>query len=78
MNSTSHKYDDSAAEDLGPEIEMVEQHLRERFPEMDDDTVAEAIKDAAQATADAKVRSFRPLLVEHRAADELRDQRDHE
>jgi hypothetical protein len=75
MNETSHNYDDTAAEGLGPEVESLEDHLHRRFPEADDETVAEAIEDAAEATVDAKITSFRPLLVEHRAADDLRQQR---
>jgi hypothetical protein len=76
MADTPHDYGDTAAEGLGPEVELVEEHLHRRFPEADDETVEDAIEDAAEATVDAKITSFRPLLVEHRAADELRDQQD--
>jgi len=74
MADTPHNYDDSAAEGLGPEVDSVAAHLHRRFPEADDQTVADAIEDAAEATADAKITSFKPLLVEHRAADDLRKQ----
>jgi hypothetical protein len=51
--------------------ERVQRRLEKRFPEVDARMVAEVIDQAAEATAGAKIQSFRPLLVEHRASDEL-------
>ena len=45
--------------------------LAERFPDLDL-TVVEIVDRTAMATADAKVKSFRALLVEHAARDELK------
>ncbi len=50
---------------------MVQRHLEQRFPDVAAETVAEIIDLAAEATAGAKIQSFRPLLVEHRASDHL-------
>ena len=45
--------------------------LAERFPDLDSTVGAEIVDRTAMATADAKVKSFRALLVEHAARDEL-------
>ena len=45
--------------------------LAERFPDVDSVVVAEVVDRTAKATEDAKVRSFRAVLVEHAARDEL-------
>jgi hypothetical protein len=60
------------SDDLGGERDLVQRRLEERFPEVDPHRVAEAIEEAAAATAGAKIQSFRPLLVEHRASDMIR------
>jgi hypothetical protein len=59
-------------EALRVELEVVQERLEQRFPEVDSDTVAEVVDQAAEVTAGAKIQTFRPLLVEHRAGDELR------
>ena len=54
-----------------PDRQVVQRRLEQRYPEVDADIVAEVIDQAAEATAGAKIQSFRPLLVEHRASDHL-------
>jgi hypothetical protein len=54
-----------------PDREVVQRRLEQRFPEVDARMVAEVIDRAAAMTSGAKIQSFRPLLVEHRASDEL-------
>jgi hypothetical protein len=63
---------DPPDDDLGGEREVVQRHLEQRFPEVDPNRVAEVIEEAAAATVGAKIQSFRPLLVEHRASDMIR------
>jgi hypothetical protein len=45
--------------------------LEQKFPDVDSAVVAEVVDRTAKATEHAKVRSFRALLVEHAARDEL-------
>jgi hypothetical protein len=61
----------STHDGLGPERAVVQRHLEQRFPDVAAEKVAEIIDLAAEATAGAKIQSFRPLLVEHRASDQL-------
>ena len=51
----------------------MQSRLEERFPAADPDDIADAIEDAAEDMADAKITTFRPLLVEHKAGDALVD-----
>jgi hypothetical protein len=69
MNSTDP--DSDLPGDELPDREVVQRRLEQRFPEVDARMVAEVIDRAAEMTAGAKIQSFRPLLVEHRASDEL-------
>jgi hypothetical protein len=57
---------------LGADLPSVEDHLEQRFPEAGTDEIQEAIKDAAEDLAEARITTFRPLLVEHNASDTLR------
>lgn len=70
MDSTSPDHE-QPADGLGPEREVVQRHLERRFPDVDAATVAHVIDRAAEPTAGAKIKIFRPLLVEHRASDQL-------
>jgi hypothetical protein len=72
MNATDPDSDHPVDNDLGPERDVVQRHLEQRFPDLAPGTVAEVIEQVASATAGAKIQSFRPLLVEHRASDLLR------
>jgi hypothetical protein len=60
-----------SADGLGPDRDVVLRHLANRFPEVDAFTVERVVDQAAEATAGAKIQAFRPLLVEHRAGDQL-------
>ena len=57
---------------LGGDLASVEEHLERRFSDADPDDIHEAIETAAGELADAKITTFRPLLVEHNASDALR------
>lgn len=61
---------------LGADLTSVEGHLERRFPDADSDEIQEAIGDAAGNLADARITTFRSLLVEHNASDLLRDDTD--
>jgi hypothetical protein len=63
---------DQPSDALEHELELVRDRLEQRFPDVATDQVAEAIDQAAEVTAGAKIQQFRPLLVERRAGDELR------
>jgi hypothetical protein len=65
---------DHPGDDLGGERPVVQRRLEARFPEVAPETVAQVIREAASVTADAKIKSYRPLLVEHRASDMIRVQ----
>jgi hypothetical protein len=58
--------------DLDRELQFVQERLEERFPSVTSDAVAEVIGEAASATDGAKIQTFRPLLIEHRARDIIR------
>jgi len=67
----------SATRDLlGADLASVEEHLERRFPNVGADEIQEAIEAAAGDLADAKITTFRPLLVEHNASDALRGETD--
>ncbi len=57
---------------LGADGPLVQRRLEDRFPDVDPAVVSEVIIATAEETADAKIQTFRPLLVEHRAGDHLR------
>ena len=59
---------------LGAERYAVQRRLEARFPEVAPDALAQVIQEAASVTAGAKIQSYRPLLVEHRASDMIRVQ----
>ena len=61
---------------VGADLEAVENHLERRFPDADADQIQDAIEVAAEDLADAKITTFRSLLVEHNASDALRAERD--
>ncbi len=65
---------DVPPEDIDPfesERPQLVNRLTQKFPDVDSAVVAEVVDRTAKATEDAKVRSFRALLVEHAARDEL-------
>jgi plasmid stabilization system protein ParE len=69
---------DVSREVLGADLPSVADHLEHRFPNADSDQVREAIEDAVHDLADARITTFRPLLVEHNASDALRSEADSE
>jgi hypothetical protein len=64
-------YESPSEDDLGVALEFVQHRLESRFPEIGAAKVAEVVDQAAEVTAGAKIQTFRPLLVEHRAVDQL-------
>ena len=74
MPEPDEKPESSVTRDvLGADLASVEEHLDRRFPDAAADEIQEAIDAAAGDLADAKITTFRPLLVEHIASDTLRD-----
>jgi hypothetical protein len=60
------------AEPVPPELAEVERRLIAVFATIEPDEVRQCVRTAAQAFEGAAVRSYLPLLVERRAATELR------
>ena len=59
--------------DEGRAMQSVEQQLLQRFGDrLDKDTICAEVQTALAALADARVRTFVPVLAQRRAADRLR------
>jgi len=52
------------------EIDEVQARLAERFPQLDEDTIAAAVR-LAHSELTGDIRDFVPVLVEHNARDRL-------
>ena len=54
------------------QLDDVVTSLHEKFPDVTIDLIRQEVSTAAQGLADARVRSYIPLLVRHQALDRLR------
>jgi hypothetical protein len=60
------------ADDEAKQLDAVVISLVERFPAVGEERIRHEVQDIAEGLADAKVRNFIPLLVDHAARDRLR------
>jgi hypothetical protein len=59
-------------DDLGGERDFVQRQLEQRFPDVDATVVTREIDEAAMVTAGAKIETYRAVLAERRASNQLR------
>ncbi len=59
-------------DDETKQLDAVVIDLIERFPSVDEALIRHEVQDIADGLADARVRTFIPLLVDHAARDRLR------
>ena len=59
-------------DDEAKQLDAVVISLVERFPSVGEERIRQEVQGIADGLADAKVRTFIPLLVDHAARDRLR------
>jgi len=55
-------------------VERVADRLAEKFPDVDREHIEDVVHGEYDALADAKVRDYIPLLVEHESREDLTDE----